>query len=319
MDVWRYSDWYGRRSVPDVMNSYPMVWRWRDWIVRSINEDKPYDQMVVEMLAADELLPADDQNIVATGYLVRSWFKWNYETWKKDLVEHTGKAFLGLTLNCCQCHDHKYDPFTQEEYFRFRAFFEPLELRHDRVPGEADPGPFAKYVYAQSYGPISSGMVRVFDEYLDAETFMFSKGDSRLRIEGKPPMSPGAPAVLGGDQLQIAHRSCCRSRRVSGDEGIRAGRRTQQTARLRSPRHEAELAEARQLLCQPNRQHCGMNCRLPKPHSGGSRRSIPLTRAKQCQTRDRSGAGRDAVTGPGRKDRPSGVVTYCSGTGFTGG
>ncbi len=204
MDVWRYSDWYGRRSVPDVMNSYPMIWRWRDWMVKSIHADKPYDQMVIEMLAADELLPADDQNIVATGYLVRSWFKWNYETWKKDLVEHTGKAFLGLTLNCCQCHDHKYDPFSQEEYFRFRAFFEPLELRHDRVPGEADPGPFVKYEYAKSYGPMSSGKIRVFDEYPDAETFMFSKGDSRLRIEGKPPMTPGAPAVLGGDQLQIS-------------------------------------------------------------------------------------------------------------------
>lgn len=204
MDVWRYSDWYGRRSVPDVMNSYPMIWRWRDWIVKSVNNDKPYDQMVSEMLAADELLPADDENIVATGYLVRSWFKWNYETWKKDIVEHTGKAFLGLTMNCCQCHDHKYDPFAQEEYFRFRAFFEPLELRHDRVAGEPDPGPFEKYIYAKSYGPINSGMVRVFDEYLDAKTYMFSKGDSRLRIEGKPPMTPAAPAVLGGDELQVS-------------------------------------------------------------------------------------------------------------------
>ena len=204
MDIWRYSDWYGRRAVPDVMNSYPMVWRWRDWIVRSINQDKSYDQMIVEMLAADELLPGDDENIVATGYLVRSWFKWNYETWKKDLVEHTGKAFLGLTLNCAQCHDHKYDPISQEEYFRFRAFFEPLELRHDRVRGESDPGPFVKYVYALSYGPIKSGRVSVFDENLAAETFMFSNGDARLRMEGKPPVSPGGPAVLGGSQLQTS-------------------------------------------------------------------------------------------------------------------
>ena len=204
MDVWRYSDWYGRRAVPDVMNSYPMVWRWRDWIVRSINDDKPYDEMIIEMLAADEVLPTDDRNLVATGYLVRSWFKWNYETWKKDLVEHTGKAFLGLTLNCAQCHDHKYDPITQKEYFRFRAFFEPLELRHDRVSGETDPGPFVKYVYGKPYGPISSGMVRVFDEYLNAETFMFAKGDARLRMEGKPAVSPGAPAVIGGDQLSVS-------------------------------------------------------------------------------------------------------------------
>jgi len=203
MDVWRYSDWYGRRSVPDVMNSYPMIWRWRDWIVRSLNEDKPYDQMVTEMLAGDELLPTDEANVVATGYLVRSWFKWNYETWKKDLVEHTGKAFLGVTLNCCQCHDHKYDPFSQEDYFRFRAFFEPLELRHDRVPGEADPGKFRKYVYVESYGPINSGLVRVFDEYLDAPTRIFANGDARLIIDSQPPVQPGIPSFLQTQPLLI--------------------------------------------------------------------------------------------------------------------
>jgi len=247
MDVWRYSDWYGRRSVPDVMNSYPMVWRWRDWIVKSLNEDKPYNQMVVEMLAADELLPADDQNVVATGFLVRSWFKWNYETWKKDLVEHTGKAFLGLTLNCCQCHDHKYDPFSQEEYFRFRAFFEPLELRHDRVPGEADPGPFVKYVYAISYGPIKSGMIRVFDEYLDAETFMFSKGDSRLRIEGKPAMTPAAPAVLGGDQLQISQIVLPITAAYPGmKEFVRAEERSRSSAAIDAA--ETEIAAAKAAL-----------------------------------------------------------------------
>ncbi len=247
MDVWRYSDWYGRRSVPDVMNSYPMVWRWRDWIVKSLNEDKSYNQLVVEMLAADELLPADDQNIVATGFLVRSWFKWNYETWKKDLVEHTGKAFLGLTLNCCQCHDHKYDPFSQAEYFRFRAFFEPLELRHDRVPGETDPGPFVKYVYALSYGPIKSGMVRVFDEYLEAETFMFSKGDSRLRIDGKPPMTSAAPAVIGGDKLQISKRVLPITSAYPGmKEFVRAEERGKPVAAIAAA--ETELAAAKVAL-----------------------------------------------------------------------
>src|SRR5207249_5966200 len=70
MDVWRYSDWYGRRSVPDVMNSYPQIWRWRDWIVRSLNEDAGYDRMIQEMLAADELAPGDDAAVVATGFLV---------------------------------------------------------------------------------------------------------------------------------------------------------------------------------------------------------------------------------------------------------
>ncbi|HEY1335923.1 MAG TPA: DUF1553 domain-containing protein, partial [Bryobacteraceae bacterium] len=203
MDVWRYSDWYGRRSVPDVMNSYPQIWRWRDWIVRSLNEDRGYDRMIVEMLAADEVSPDDEDSLAATGFLVRNWFKWNYNQWMRDNVEHTGKAFLGLTLNCCHCHDHKYDPITQQEYFRFRAFFEPLELRHDRVAGEPDPGPFKKYVYGVAYGPIASGRIRVFDEKLDAQTFFYSGGDERNRVTGKPPVSPGAPAALRGDRLKI--------------------------------------------------------------------------------------------------------------------
>jgi mono/diheme cytochrome c family protein len=203
MDVWRYSDWYGRREVPDVMNSYPHIWRWRDWIVRSLNEDKGYDRMLSEMLAGDEIAPDDDEIVVATGYLVRNWFKWNYNQWMKDTVEHTGKAFLGLTFNCAHCHDHKYDPITHEEYFAFRAFFEPLELRQDRAPGLPDPGPFEKYVYGKAYGPIKAGMVRVFDEKLDAETHFYTGGDARNKVDGRPPIAPGVPAVFGDDALQI--------------------------------------------------------------------------------------------------------------------
>lgn len=85
------------------------------------------------MIAADEICPTEDENLPATGFIVRKWFKWNYHSWMKDQVEHTSKAFLGLTMNCCQCHDHKYDPLTQEDYFKFRGVFEPLELRHDRI------------------------------------------------------------------------------------------------------------------------------------------------------------------------------------------
>lgn len=203
MDIWRYSDWYGRRAVPDVMNSYPHIWRWRDWIVNSLNADKGYDRMVKEMLAADELAPSDDENVVATGFIVRNWFKWNYENWMKDNVEHTAKAFLGLTLNCAHCHDHKYDPLTQADYFRFRAFFEPLELRQDRVPGLPDPGPFVKYVYAKAYGPSQAGMVRVFDEKPDAPTFMYEKGDARNRFPNKAPVQPGVPVALAYETFAI--------------------------------------------------------------------------------------------------------------------
>jgi len=202
MDVWRYSDWYGRRKEVDMWNSWSTIWRWRDWIVRSLNEDKGYDRMVVEMLAADEVAPEDDATVVATGFIVRNWFQQNYYRWKRDLVEHAGKAFLGLTFNCALCHDHKYDPISQEDYFRFTAFFEPLELRQDRLPGEPDPGPFAKQVKGGTRKPIRSGMIRVFDQTLDPETFIYVMGDDRQRAD-RPPVAPGVPAFLGGSKPAI--------------------------------------------------------------------------------------------------------------------
>lgn len=246
MDVWRYSDWYGRRSVPDVMNSYPQIWRWRDWIVRSLNEDKGYDRMVMEMLAADEIAPEDEGALPATGFIVRNFFKWNYDQWMKDQTEHTAKAFLGLTMNCALCHDHKYDPLTQKEYFAFRAVFEPIEMRHDRVAGEPDPGPYKKYVYAQSYGPIASGRIRIFDEKLDAQTRIYAKGDQRQVVEGKPPVAPGAPAFLGGEfkvePVKLPPRAWY--------PGLRPFVQQEEIAKRQSaiPVAESELAAARQAL-----------------------------------------------------------------------
>jgi len=159
--------------------------------------------MVMEMLAADEISPGDDANVVATGFIIRNFYRWNYNTWMKDNVEHTGKAFLGLTLNCCHCHDHKYDPIENDEYFRFRAFFEPIDVRQDRWPGEADPGRYPIYSYGASYKPITSGMVRIVDEKLSAQTFAYTGGEARNIIPDKPPVVPAAPAILGGDKLKI--------------------------------------------------------------------------------------------------------------------
>lgn len=203
MDVWRYSDWYGRRGAKDMTNSYSLTWRWRDWIIRSINEDKGYDRMLLEMLAADEIAPNDRENLVATGFIVRNFYRWNYHTWLKDNVEHTGKAFLGLTMNCCECHDHKYDPITQNEYFAFRSFFEPIDLRHDRVPGEADPGIFPDYQLSVRNGPVRTGMVRIYDRHLDAKAKFYTGGLEQNVVKDKPPVEASAIAFLGGDKLDF--------------------------------------------------------------------------------------------------------------------
>jgi mono/diheme cytochrome c family protein len=181
MDVWRYSDWAG--YAKEVRHSQPHIWRWRDWIIDSLNADKPYDQMVREMLAGDEIAPTDPNTVRATGFLVRSWFKFNHNTWMEEVVEHTGKAFLGMTFNCAKCHDHMFDPVSQKEYFEFRAIFEPYDIRTDNVPGVADTN--------------ADGLVRVCDANVNAPTHLLIRGDER-RVKTDEVLPPAVPAALGG-------------------------------------------------------------------------------------------------------------------------
>ena len=91
-------------------NSQKHLWHWRDWIVESLHRDTPYDEMVRQILAPDELYPDDPSKLRATCYLARHWFSWNRTQWLDKTVEHVGKGLLGLTMNGSKCHDHKYDP-----------------------------------------------------------------------------------------------------------------------------------------------------------------------------------------------------------------
>jgi hypothetical protein len=179
MDIWRYSDWWG--LGPDVRNSQKHIWHWRDWIVDSLNTNVGYDEMVRQMLAADELYPDDPDKLRATGFLVRHYFKFNRNTWMEETIEHTSKGFLGLTMNCARCHDHKYDPWTQEDYFQFRAFFEPYHVRTDQVPGELD--------YEKD------GIPRAYDAHLDAPTYLFTQGDENRPVKERV-LSPSLPVLL---------------------------------------------------------------------------------------------------------------------------
>lgn len=186
MDIWRYSDWWGLGA--EVRNSQKHIWHWRDWIIDSLNADKPYDQMLREMLAADELYPNDLEKLRAGGFLARQYFKFNRTSWLDETIEHTSKAMLGLTLNCAKCHDHKYDPFSQQEYYRLRAIFEPYQVRTDAVPGEID---FEK-----------DGIPRPFDCNHDIQTFVHVRGDDRNPDKSKV-MEPSVPAFLLADQWKI--------------------------------------------------------------------------------------------------------------------
>ncbi len=204
MDVWRYSDWYG--SGAEVRNSQRHIWQWRDWIVESLNEDKGYDGMVREMLAGDEIAPNNVPTLRATGFLARNWFRFNRNVWLMDTIESTSAAFLGVTLKCARCHDHKYDPFRQEDYYRFRAFFEPHDIRIDKLPGFPDrkKGGLPRAYDSEPKGalPDVEGGINVMPVIFD-KTYLFVRGD-----ENEPDKShaiePGVPPVLGGPPVKIA-------------------------------------------------------------------------------------------------------------------
>ncbi|MDB5338060.1 MAG: Planctomycete cytochrome, partial [Planctomycetaceae bacterium] len=185
MDVWRYSDWDGYGA--EVRESQPHIWRWRDWVVESLNANKGYDQMIQEMLAADEISPEDPGSLRATGYLVRNYFRFNRHIWMDNTVEHTSKAFLGMTVNCARCHDHMYDPIAQQEYYQMRAIFEPYDVRTDRVANQPD--------------ATKDGLARVYDAHHATPTFLFVRGDDKQPVQDKP-IEPAVPAALGGQPLK---------------------------------------------------------------------------------------------------------------------
>lgn len=182
MDIWRYSDWYGYRNASEVRNSQKFMWRWRDWIVEALNRDKPYDRMVLEMLAGDEVAPEDPDTVRATGFLARNYSKFDRDGWMQDAVDHTMLGFMGVTVKCARCHDHKYDPISQEEYYRMRAIFEPYDVRVDRVAGQVDTE--------------KDGLARVFDAALDRPTHLLIRGNIQTPDKTKD-LLPGTPAHLG--------------------------------------------------------------------------------------------------------------------------
>ena len=108
----------------------PFAWRYRDYVINAFNQGKPYDRFIREQIAGDELLPYSDENLIATGFLGAARISGNQSDDAiqrndvlVDIVNATGSAILGLTLECAQCHNHKFDPISQRDYYRLQAFF----------------------------------------------------------------------------------------------------------------------------------------------------------------------------------------------------
>ncbi|MEY4484371.1 MAG: hypothetical protein RL693_1823, partial [Verrucomicrobiota bacterium] len=125
LDVARYADSNGM----DENIAFGNAWRYRDYVVRAFNEDKPFDQFLIEQIAGD-LLPRSEDAITATGFLslgARVLAEPDVQKLEMDIIDEQidtmGKAFMGMTLGCVRCHDHKFDPITQEDYYALAAIF----------------------------------------------------------------------------------------------------------------------------------------------------------------------------------------------------
>lgn len=130
LDLARYADTnaYERDALK------PSVWRYRDYVIRSFNEDKPFDRFVREQIAGDELPDASEETVIATGF--HRLGPWDDEPADPatdrfdqldDIVSTTGQVFLGLTIACARCHDHKFEPLTMHDYYKLIAVFDPLK------------------------------------------------------------------------------------------------------------------------------------------------------------------------------------------------
>jgi hypothetical protein len=126
LDLARYADTAGFKGD----ETRPFVWRYRDYVIDSINQDKPYDRFIKEQIAGDELYPGDPAARIATGFN-RHWPDESNlanpilrrQEILNDITDTVGSVFLGMTYGCARCHDHKFDPILHKDYYRLQAFF----------------------------------------------------------------------------------------------------------------------------------------------------------------------------------------------------
>ncbi len=138
LDVARYADSAG------FANDYtrPNAWRYRDYVVRAFNDDKPYDRFVREQLAGDEINAKDPEKLIATGFLrMGPWehtgmsvFRVTRQQWLDDVTDSVGQTFLGHALQCAKCHDHKFDPIPTRDYYRMMAVFTSTQFAERDAP-----------------------------------------------------------------------------------------------------------------------------------------------------------------------------------------
>jgi hypothetical protein len=155
LDVVRYADTSGYSNDFE----RPNAWRYRDYVIRSFNQDKPYDQFIREQIAGDEIDPKNPEYLIATGFLRAG--PWEHtgmsveavtrQMFLDDVTHAVGATFLGLTVGCARCHDHKFDPISTRDYYRLQAVFSTTEFAR----------PPAAFLPVENTSDLEQGKVRM--------------------------------------------------------------------------------------------------------------------------------------------------------------
>jgi hypothetical protein len=172
LDLARWAETEGYESN----HPRPFAWRYRDYVVDAFNADRPYDEFIAQQLAGDELTPLRDENLIATGFLAAARLSSNEEDKALqrnqvlvDIVNAVGTTFLGLTIHCAQCHNHKFDPVTARDYYRLLAYFtrgQPVNAVLRDSQDRAQGLPSAEYEPARALrqAMLDAARQRLFDE-----------------------------------------------------------------------------------------------------------------------------------------------------------
>jgi hypothetical protein len=208
LDGARYSDTHGY-SIDDHRD----MWAWRDWVIHAFKTNRPYDQFLIEQIAGDLIPDATPDQIAATGFLRNSMntheggtiaeeYRVNYTLDKVDAVSTT---VLGLTMKCAQCHDHKYDPISQKEYFQMYAFFNTCS-----EPGQggtnANTPPVMEYTSPLGDGGMAGLQARVaeLEQHKLHPTGPVVKARTEWETQQSPPEGPLAEALATPGNLRSA-------------------------------------------------------------------------------------------------------------------
>jgi hypothetical protein len=185
LDSARYSDTKGEVKKKKDTSDYPFAWTYRDYVIKAFNEDKPYNQFIMEQIAADRLVKGkDNSNLAALGFLtIGQRFMNNKNDIIDDRIDAVSKTFLGLTVSCARCHDHKFDPIPTADYYSLYGIF-ASSVEPETLPVIGTQGTPEQYQdYVKQWAPIQREL-QALEQFTDKD-----KRKGKAKTAAKPAMT----------------------------------------------------------------------------------------------------------------------------------